>query len=160
MGNPRDAGHNASAIALSLHPDKPLRLIFDRQEYFRRCASGAFLSPPTKERSKDMFTRVVELTSKSGKSKELASAISEKVVPLLKKQRGFVDEVVLVSDTEPLRILGISFWDKREDAEQYHREQYPKVQETVRHLLEAEPVVRTFDVHTYVGQKIAAGKAA
>src|SRR5579864_2592452 len=43
---------------------------------------------------------------------------------------------------------------------QYHREQYPKVQETVRHLLEGEPVVRTFDVHTYVGQKIAAGKAA
>jgi len=27
-------------------------------------------------------------------------------------------------------------------------------------LLEGEPVVRTFDVHTYVGQKIAAGKAA
>jgi hypothetical protein len=59
-----------------------------------------------------------------------------------------------------IELLGISFWDKREDAEQYHREQYPKVQETVRHLLEAEPVVRTFDVHTYVGQKIAASKAA
>ncbi len=51
-----------------------------------------------------MFTRVVELTTKSGKSKELASIINEKVVPILKKQRGFVDETVLVSDTEPTRV--------------------------------------------------------
>ncbi len=38
-----------------------------------------------------MFTRVVELTSKSGKSKDLANAIDEKAVPILRKQRGFVD---------------------------------------------------------------------
>ena len=106
-----------------------------------------------------MFTRVVELTTKSGKSKELANTINEQVVPTLKKQRGFVDEIVLVSDIESDRVLAISFWDKREDAEQYHREQFQNIQNSVRHLLEAEPLIRTFNVHTYVGQKIA-GKAA
>src|SRR5438552_12890086 len=73
-----------------------------------------------------MFTRVVELTSKSGKTKELANTINEKVVPILKKQRGFVDETVLVSDTEPTRVLGLSFWNSKEDAERYHQEQYPE----------------------------------
>ena len=107
-----------------------------------------------------MFTRVVELKSKSGKSKELASTIDEKVVPILKKQRGFVDEMVLVSDVEASRILGISFWNTREDAEQYHREQFPKIHDSVRHLLDGEPVVRTFDVHTSTTHRIAAGKAA
>ena len=107
-----------------------------------------------------MFTRVVELKSKSGKSKELASTIDEKVVPILKKQRGFVDEMVLVSDVEANRILGISFWNTREDAEQYHREQFPKIHDSVRHLLDGEPVVRTFDVHTSTTHRIAAGKAA
>jgi quinol monooxygenase YgiN len=107
-----------------------------------------------------MFTRVVELTTKSGKSKELTNTINEKVVPTLKKQRGFVDEIVLASDTEPDRILAIRFWNKREDAELYHREQFPNIQNSVRHLLEAEPLVRTFNVHTYVGQKIDAEKAA
>ncbi len=48
-----------------------------------------------------MFTRAVELTSKPGKSKELAKAINERAVPILKKQQGFVDEIVLVSDAEP-----------------------------------------------------------
>lgn len=67
---------------------------------------------------------------------------------------------MLVSDTELNRILGVSVWDTREDAEQYHREQFPTIQNSVRHLLESEPIVRTFNAHTYIGQKIAAKKAA
>ena len=107
-----------------------------------------------------MFTRVVELTSKSGKSKELANTINEKAVPILKKQRGFVDETVLLSDTEPTRVLGLSFWNSKEDAEQYHREQYPKIHEMLKHLLETEPAIRTFEVHTSTTHRIAAGKSA
>jgi heme-degrading monooxygenase HmoA len=107
-----------------------------------------------------MFTRVVELTSKSGKSKELADTINEKAVPILKKQRGFVDETVLVSNTEPTRVLGLSFWNSKEDAEQYHREQYPRIHEMLKHLLETEPAIRTFEVHTSTTHRIAAGKAA
>jgi heme-degrading monooxygenase HmoA len=107
-----------------------------------------------------MFTRVVELISKSGKAKELSNTINEKVVPILKKQSGFVDETVLVSDTESTRILGLSFWNSKEDAERYHREQFPKIQEMLKPMLETEPVVRTFDVHTSTTHRIAAGKAA
>src|SRR5437016_7160951 len=121
--------------------------------------AGSF-HPSTKQRSNHMFTRVVELKSKSGKSKELSNTVNEKVLPILKKQRGFVDEIVLVSDAESDRVLGISFWDTKEDAELYHREQFPKIQDSVRHLLEGEPVVRTFNVHAHAGQKIAAEKAA
>jgi quinol monooxygenase YgiN len=121
--------------------------------------AGSF-HPSTNERSNDMYTRVVELTSKSGKAKELTNTINETALPILKKQRGFTDEIVLVSDTEPNRVLGISFWNSKKDAEQYHREQFPKIQDSVRHLLEGEPQVRTFNVHTYVGQKIVAEKAA
>jgi len=106
-----------------------------------------------------MFTRVVEFTSKSGKAKELSNTISEKAVPILKKN-GFVDEIVLVSDAEQDRVLGLSFWNAREDAERYHREQYPKIHEMLKHLFETEPVIRTFDVHTSTTHRIAAGKAA
>ncbi len=107
-----------------------------------------------------MYTRVVEFTSKSGKAKELSNTINEKAVPILKKQSGFVDEIVLVSDAEQDRVLGLSFWNAREDAERYHREQYPKIHEMLKHLLETEPVIRTFDVHTSTTHRIAAGKAA
>jgi len=107
-----------------------------------------------------MFTRVVELITKPGKNKQLSETINDKVLPILKKQKGFVDETVLVSDKEDNRVLSLSFWNTREDAEQYHRAEYQKVNEMVRHLLEAEPTIRTFDVHTSTTHRIAAGKAA
>jgi heme-degrading monooxygenase HmoA len=107
-----------------------------------------------------MFTRTVEVTPKSGKARELANIINDKVLPILKKQKGFVDETVLVSDTEDNRVLTLSFWNSKEDAEKYQREQYPAIHEMVRHLLEAEPVVRTFNVDSSTTHRIAAGKAA
>jgi heme-degrading monooxygenase HmoA len=107
-----------------------------------------------------MFTRVVELAAKTGKAKELSNTINDKVLPILKKQKGFVDETVLVSDAEDNRVLALSFWNTRDDAEKYQRAEYQKVHETVRHLLEVEPVIRTFDVHTSTTHRIAAGKAA
>jgi len=107
-----------------------------------------------------MFTRAVELTSKSGKSRDLSNTINEQVVSILKKQSGFVDEIVLVSDAERDRVLALSFWKTREDADRYHQEQYNNVRENLQHLIDAEPIIRTFDVHTSTRHKIAAGKAA
>jgi quinol monooxygenase YgiN len=107
-----------------------------------------------------MFTRTVEVTAKSGKGRELANTINDKVLPILKKQTGFVDETLLVSDAEPDRIVALSFWKSKEDAEEYQRGQYPAIHEMVRHLLDAEPVIRTFNVDSSTTHKIAAGKAA
>lgn len=107
-----------------------------------------------------MFTRVIEVTTKSGKARELANIINEKALPILKKQAGFVDETLLVSDTEPSHVLALSFWNSKEDAERYHREQYPAIHEMVRSLLEGEPVIRTFNVDSSTTHRIAAGKVA
>src|SRR4029077_12208488 len=107
-----------------------------------------------------MFTRIVELTAKPGKNKQLAETIDEKVLPILKKQKGFVDETVFVSDKEDNRVLAQGFWNTKEDAEQYHRAEYQKVHETIQPLLEPEPVIRTFNAHSSPSHKIAASKAA
>ena len=107
-----------------------------------------------------MYTRVVELTTKPGKARELAVAINDKVLPILKKQTGFVDETVLVSDTESQRVLALSFWNSKENAERYHREQYAKISDVLKPFLESEPVIRTFDVRTSTTHKISASEAA
>jgi heme-degrading monooxygenase HmoA len=76
------------------------------------------------------------------------------------KQQGFVDETVFVSDEENDRVVALGFWNTKEDAEQYHRAEYQNVHENIRHLLESEPVIRTFNVHSSTSPRIAAGKAA
>jgi len=70
-----------------------------------------------------MFSRVVAVRTKEGKARQLAKTIREKILPILEGQPGFVDEVVLISDTEPDQILALSFWNKQEDAERYTHEQ-------------------------------------
>jgi len=107
-----------------------------------------------------MFTRTVEVTTKPRKAKELSNTINDKVLPILKKQAGFVDETVLASNTDPDRVLAISYWNTKEDAERYHQEQYPAIHEMIRPLLDADPVVRTFNVDSSTTHKIAASKAA
>jgi quinol monooxygenase YgiN len=107
-----------------------------------------------------MFTRIVEIIAKTGKTHKLANAIHEKVLPILKKQPGFVGESILLSETEPDRILVIGFWNRREDAERYHNQEYQSIREMVEPLLEVEPVIRTFNVHSTTAHKIAASSAA
>jgi len=107
-----------------------------------------------------MFTRVVEIHTKTGKARDFNATLNEKVLPILKKQSGFVDEITLVSSTEPDRILALSFWDTEEQAERYNREQFPTVSEIIRPLLETAPKVETFNVDTSTMHKIATGKAA
>jgi quinol monooxygenase YgiN len=107
-----------------------------------------------------MFTRVVEIKAKSGKAHEVANTIHEKILPILKKQAGFVDETVLTSETEPNGILALSFWKTKEDAERYQREQFPQIKAMLSPLLETGPVIRTFNVHSSTTHKIAAGTAA
>ena len=107
-----------------------------------------------------MFARLIEINAKSGKASDLARTINEKVLPILKKQTGFVDETILTSDTEPNRIIGLGLWNSSEDAERYQREQYPKVNEILLPLLESAPVIRTFNVLTSTTHRSAAGKTA
>jgi len=107
-----------------------------------------------------MFTRMVEITAKQGKTKEVSDTIRGKVLPILRKQPGFVDEIVLVSTDETNRILGMSFWQTPEDAELYRLDHYPEVGEILRPLLETTPMVTTFEVDISTTHKIALEKAA
>lgn len=107
-----------------------------------------------------MFTRVVTITTKTGKARELSRTINDKVLPVLKSQPGFVDEIVLVSEQNPERMLALSFWREKDDAERYNREGFPAVSEIIRNLIEGSPKVETFDLEQSTVHKVAAGRAA
>ena len=107
-----------------------------------------------------MFTRVVEVNTNNGKAKEVCKTIQEKALPILKNQNGFVDEITLVSTSNPNRVLALSFWKTKEDAQQYHNQQFSNISSLIRSHLEGEPKVETFDVESSTTHKIAAGKAA
>jgi heme-degrading monooxygenase HmoA len=107
-----------------------------------------------------MFARIVDFVSRPGKTRTLKETMQNKLLPILRVQPGFIDEIVLESDVEPNRVLTLSFWKTREQAESYNQETYPAVKEVLRASLEAEPLLRTFNVASSTTRNIAAGRAA
>jgi hypothetical protein len=118
------------------------------------------ISTPNPKRSCFMFTRVVEITSRSGKATDLTRIVENKVIPFLKSQPGFLDEITMFSDMNPNLILAISFWKTKDDAERYHQEQYKLVIEALNPVLESAPTIHTFFVTNSTIHNIASGKAA
>jgi quinol monooxygenase YgiN len=107
-----------------------------------------------------MFTRIVECYVKREKRQEFADEMQNHVLPILQSQPGFVDLLALTSEDEPDRMVSISLWKSRADAERYHREHFDGIIETVRPLLQDEPSVEFYNVQASTAHRIAAGKAA
>ncbi len=73
-----------------------------------------------------MFARRVYMHLKPNTGAEFTQRLEKEIIPLLRKQKGFQDEISFVGHggTEA---FGISLWDKAENAEAYNRGAYPEV---------------------------------
>jgi hypothetical protein len=97
-----------------------------------------------------MFARFVEFIPKFEKQDELFHAIRNEVLPLLRKQPGFLEILPFVPDARHERAVAITLWAEKRDAERYEREVYPKVAEIVGPYLIAPIAIRTYTLETSV----------
>jgi heme-degrading monooxygenase HmoA len=106
-----------------------------------------------------MFARHVSLRLKPHSVPEFTRAIEKEIIPLLRKHKGFRDELTLVvaGGTEA---IGISLWDSKESAEAYNRETYAQVLKSLSKVIEGTPRIETFEVANSTFHKLAAGVAA
>jgi len=92
-----------------------------------------------------MFVRQVTAHFKPGKFDLLTKRLENDVIPLLKKQKGFRDELSFY-DKEKEEAIAMSFWDSKKDAEMYMRDIYPKVSKKMEDAVDGTPLVRQFEV--------------
>jgi len=102
-----------------------------------------------------MFTRHVTMKFKANSAPEFTRVIENEIIPLLRKQKGFRDEITLVAP-ERAEAIATSFWDSKEDAEAYNRTGYQEVLKTLSKVTEGTPKVETFEVANSTFHKIAA----
>ena len=105
-----------------------------------------------------MFARRVSMHLKSNSVAEFTKRLETSVLPLLRKLKGFQDEITFVGQGGK-EAFGISLWDRAEDAQAYNRGTYPEVTKILAGVVEGAPRVETFDVANSTFHKIAAAVA-
>ena len=92
-----------------------------------------------------MFTRNVTMHLKPNSVKRYTETLENKVIPLLRSQKGFKDEISFVNRTGT-EATGISMWNTKEDAEAYDRTDYKKVIAALADVIKGTPEVKTGEV--------------
>src|SRR5438477_13032939 len=106
-----------------------------------------------------MFARNVSIHLKPNTHPEFTRTMESEILPLLRKQKGFRDEITF---TVPggREVLAISFWDEQENAEAYNASAYTQVLKTLGKLIEGTPQVKVLEVNSSTCHKFAAHATA
>lgn len=105
-----------------------------------------------------MFARKVSMQLKPGSGTEFAKRIEKDVLPLLRKQKGFRDEITCVTPGHK-EAFGISLWDNKESAEAYGREAYSEVTKFLASVTEGSAHLESYEVSNSTFHNIASAAA-
>jgi heme-degrading monooxygenase HmoA len=106
-----------------------------------------------------MFARKVSLRLKSDAAGPFIQKMENEIIPLLRKQNGFLDEVTLIPQGGK-EIYAYSFWESSEDAERYDRTAFKEVTHLLTGLIDGSIRVHTYMVANSTFHKIAAAVAS
>lgn len=106
-----------------------------------------------------MFARNVSIHLKSNMLSDYTRTFEKEVLPLLRKQNGFKDEITFASSSST-EVTAISLWDNKANAEAYNTKAYPEVLKTLAKFIEGTPNVQTGEVVNSTFHKIGVGVGA
>jgi hypothetical protein len=101
-----------------------------------------------------MYARNVTLHLKANKGADFTRTLENDVLPMLRKQTGFKDEITFLA-ADGNEALAISLWEKKENAEAYGRDTYAAVLQTLNAVVEGTPEVDSYEVSNSTFHKIA-----
>lgn len=95
-----------------------------------------------------MFARKAFFRLKSiNMASDFARTFESEVLPLLRQQKGFVDELTLANPGS-LEKIAISIWERSADAEAYVLNAYPQVLKFLAKTIDGTPKIHTFEAVT------------
>jgi heme-degrading monooxygenase HmoA len=102
-----------------------------------------------------MYARRVSIQLKPNSSAEYTQKFERDVLPLLRKSKGFQDEITFVAPSGA-KAFAISLWDRMDSAEAYSRDTYPQIAKILEKVTEGTPQIENFEVGNSTFHKIAA----
>ena len=95
-----------------------------------------------------MFARILEFVPKMEKKEEFVRVIKNEVLPILKKQTGFLEILPFFPETETEKARIVSLWSEKKHFERYEKEWYPKVDAIVKPYLATPPTSQYYMLET------------
>ena len=102
-----------------------------------------------------MYARRVSLKLKPNSTVEFTQHLEKEIIPVLRKQSGFRDEITFVA-TGGSEAFGLSLWDTKQNADNYNRGPYADVAKILAKVIDGTPHVETYEVTNSTFHKIAA----
>ena len=90
---------------------------------------------------KGQIARSVRFDIATNKNDEFQRLFRNEILPTLKKQDGFKDELLLVKDQH---VLAISVWNDMDSARKYETTTYPQLDKKLRPVMTGNATVETF----------------
>jgi len=91
-----------------------------------------------------MYARNVSFRLKSNMQSDYTRTFENQILPLLRKQKGFKDEITL-SNPGSQDAVAISLWENKASADDYNTNTYPEVVKTLTKVIDGTPRVQTFE---------------
>jgi hypothetical protein len=91
-----------------------------------------------------MYARNVSFRLKSNTHSEYTHTFENQILPLLRKQKGFKDEVTLCNPGSG-DAVSISLWETKHNADDYSTHTYPEVLKTLAKVIDGTPRVQVFE---------------
>ena len=94
-----------------------------------------------KNNSNGQIARSVRFDIATDKNEQFHTLFRNEILPTLKKQDGFKDEMLLVKDQH---VLAISVWNNADSARKYETATYPQLDKKLRPVMSGNPTIETF----------------
>ena len=106
-----------------------------------------------------MFVRKVSMRLKVDAASEFIRKMESEIIPLLRAQKGFLDEMTLLAQSGK-EIYAYSFWVSSTDAEMYDKNEFARVTGILSGVIEGALRVHTYMVANSTFHKMAAAAVA
>jgi hypothetical protein len=90
-----------------------------------------------------MFVRNIAIQLKPNTSTEFSKIFDAEVLPLLRKQTGFQNEITYADNSY---LNAVSIWDTKQSADTYEKNSYSQVMKLVEKFIDGTPKVRSGEV--------------
>jgi heme-degrading monooxygenase HmoA len=93
---------------------------------------------------------MLEVAYKLETKDELIKTVRQEILPILKKQPGFLELLPFLPEIATEHMFAITLWADQRDVEKYLTEAFPSVEQILKPLVTTPVTARTYTVETSV----------